>query len=64
VLPDDRDREHDREEATIDAAREDPKAEFLGRCIDSEERRRRDRADSDGCSKRSTTVSFASTQEL
>jgi NADPH-dependent 2,4-dienoyl-CoA reductase/sulfur reductase-like enzyme len=30
--------------ATVEAAREDLKAEFLGRCIDADERRRRDRA--------------------
>ena len=35
--------EHDLDEATIDAARADLEAAFLGRCIDAEERRRRDR---------------------
>lgn len=35
--------DHDRDEATIDAARTDLKAEFLGRCIDAAERERRDR---------------------
>jgi NADPH-dependent 2,4-dienoyl-CoA reductase/sulfur reductase-like enzyme len=36
--------EHDLDDATIDAAREDLKAEFLGRRIGPEERRRRERA--------------------
>jgi hypothetical protein len=40
MLPDDRDLDPE----TAEAAREDLKAEFLGRCIDGDERRRRDRA--------------------
>jgi len=39
MLPDDRDPDPE----TVAAAREDLKAEFLGRCIDEDERRRRDR---------------------
>jgi len=39
MLPDD----HDLDPETVEAAREDLKAEFLGRCIDEDERRRRDR---------------------
>jgi len=39
MLPDER----DRDEKTVQATREDLKAEFLGRCIDPEERRQRDR---------------------
>ncbi|EMA43409.1 FAD-dependent oxidoreductase [Halococcus saccharolyticus] len=35
--------EHDLDKTTVDAARTDLKTEFLGRCIDTEERRRRDR---------------------
>ena len=35
--------EHELDEATIDDARADLEAEFRGRCIDAEERRRRDR---------------------
>jgi phytoene dehydrogenase-like protein len=35
--------DHDADDATVEAAREDLKAEFLGRCVDAEERRRRDR---------------------